>query len=87
MENTSFRAFEKKRQSICNGRPELLQIRVNADYFHGKILEGSTIYTDDWKIYDSLILNSYKHYRVFHHENKFTHRKHPSMVSNASRTM
>ena len=34
----------------------------------GKILTESTIHTDDWKAYDSLILNDYNHYRVFHHE-------------------
>ncbi len=28
----------------------------------GKILEGSTIYTDGRKAYDGLILNGYDHY-------------------------
>jgi transposase-like protein len=37
----------------------------------GKILEGATIHTDGWKSYDGLILNGYKHYRVFHSENEF----------------
>jgi len=32
----------------------------------GKILEGSTIHTDGWKVYDGLVLNGYDHYRVFH---------------------
>ena len=41
----------------------------------GKILEGSTIYTDGWKAYDGLILNGYNHYRVFHSENEFARRK------------
>ncbi len=41
----------------------------------GKILEGSTIYTDGWKTYDGLILNGYDHYRIFHHENEFARRK------------
>lgn len=31
-EDTGFRAFKKKREGICNGRPELLSRRVNADY-------------------------------------------------------
>ena len=37
----------------------------------GKILEGSTIYTDGWKAYDGLILNGYEHYRIFHWQNEF----------------
>ena len=31
-----------------------------------KVLEGSTIYSDGWKSYNSLILNGYDHYRVYH---------------------
>lgn len=31
----------------------------------GKVLEGSTVNTDGWKSYNSLIINGYKHYRVF----------------------
>lgn len=46
-------------------RSELMPI------IQGKILEGSTIYTDGWKAYDSLVLNGYDHYRVFHSENEF----------------
>jgi transposase len=41
----------------------------------GKILEGSTIYTDGWKAYDGLILNGYDHYRVYHSENEFVRGK------------
>jgi len=41
----------------------------------GKILEGSTVYTDGWKAYDGLILNGYDHYRVFHSENEFARGK------------
>jgi transposase len=41
----------------------------------GKILEGSTIYTDGWKAYDGLILNGYDHYRVYHCENEFARGK------------
>jgi transposase-like protein len=41
----------------------------------GKILEGSTIYTDGWKAYDGLILNGYDHYRIFHSENEFSRGK------------
>jgi len=36
-----------------------------------KILEGNTIYTDGWKSYDGLILNGYKHYRIYHSKNEF----------------
>ncbi len=41
----------------------------------GKILQGSTIYTDGWKAYDGLVLNGYDHYRVFHSENEFARGK------------
>jgi transposase len=41
----------------------------------GKILEGSTIYTDGWRAYDGLILNGYDHYRIFHHTNEFARGK------------
>ena len=41
----------------------------------GKILEGSTIYTDGWKAYDGLILNGYDHYRIFHSQNEFARGK------------
>jgi transposase-like protein len=50
-------------------REELMPI------IQGKILKGSTIYTDGWKAYDGLILNGYDHYRIFHHENEFTKTK------------
>ena len=50
-------------------REELMPI------IQGKILEGSTIHTDDWRAYDGLILNGYNHYRVFHHENEFARGK------------
>ncbi|MCB1073854.1 MAG: IS1595 family transposase [Chlamydiia bacterium] len=41
----------------------------------GKILSGSTLYTDGWKAYDGLILNGYDHYRIFHSENEFARGK------------
>ena len=41
----------------------------------GKILEGSTVYTDGWKAYDGLILNGYDHYRIFHSKNEFARGK------------
>ena len=41
----------------------------------GKILEGSTVYTDGWRAYDGLILNGYDHYRVFHSHNEFARGK------------
>ena len=41
----------------------------------GKILEGSTIYTDGWKAYDGLVLNGYDHYRIFHSKNEFVRGK------------
>lgn len=41
----------------------------------GKILEGSTVYTDGWKSYDGLVLNGYKHYRIFHSKDEFARGK------------
>ena len=41
----------------------------------GKVLEGSTIYSDGWKAYDGLILNGYEHYRVYHIHNEFARGK------------
>ena len=41
----------------------------------GKILEGSTIYTDGWKAYNGLILNGYDHYRIYHSKNEFARGK------------
>ena len=41
----------------------------------GKILEGSTINTDGWRAYNSLVLNGYKHYRVFHSHDEFARGK------------
>ena len=41
----------------------------------GKLLEGSTVYTNAWKAYDGLILNGYDHYRVFHSHNEFARGK------------
>jgi transposase len=41
----------------------------------GKILSGSTVYTDGWKAYDGLILNGYDHYRIFHSHNEFARGK------------
>jgi len=41
----------------------------------GKVLEGSSIYSDGWKSYDGLILNGYKHYRIYHSHNEFARGK------------
>jgi len=41
----------------------------------GLILEGSTVHTDGWRAYDSLILNGYDHYRVHHSANEFSRGK------------
>ena len=51
------------------GRKELMPI------IKGKILEESTVYTDGWKSYDGLVLNGYKHYRVYHSKNEFVRGK------------
>lgn len=41
----------------------------------GKILEDSTIYTDGWTSYDSLVLNGYKYYRIYHSKDEFARGK------------
>ena len=41
----------------------------------GKVLAETTIYTDGWKAYDSLVTNGYKHHRIHHHENEFARGK------------
>ena len=41
----------------------------------GKILSESTVFTDSWCGYDSLILYGYKHYRIHHHVNEFARGK------------
>ncbi len=41
----------------------------------GKVLQGSTIHSDGWNAYDSLLLNGYDHYRVFHGANEFVRGK------------
>jgi len=44
-------------------------------FIRGKVLEGSTINTDGWKAYNSLIINGYTHHRVFHSHNEFARGK------------
>lgn len=41
----------------------------------GKVMEGSTIYSDGRKAYDGLTLNDYDHYRVFPSKNEFVRSK------------
>jgi len=41
----------------------------------GKVVEGSTVYTDGWTSYDGLILYGYKHKRIFHSHNEFARGK------------
>ena len=41
----------------------------------GKVLEGSTVYSDGWRSYDGLILNGYDHYRVYHSKDEFVRGK------------
>lgn len=41
----------------------------------GKVLEGSTVYTDGWKSYDGLVLNGYRHYRIYHSKDEFARGK------------
>ena len=41
----------------------------------GQVLNGSTVYTDNWKSYDGLVLDGDKHFRIHHHENQFARDK------------
>lgn len=41
----------------------------------GKVLEGSIIHTDGWRSYDGLIINGYKHYRVYRSHDEFARGK------------
>ncbi len=41
----------------------------------GKVLEGSVVNSDGWRSYDGLILNGYKHHRVYHSHNEFARGK------------
>lgn len=40
-----------------------------------KVLEGATIYSDGWKSYDSLVLNGYHHYCIYHSHDEFARGK------------
>jgi len=40
----------------------------------GKVLEGTTVYSDGWRPYDGLVYN-YDHYRVYHSKNEFARGK------------
>ena len=40
----------------------------------GKVLDGSTVYSDGWKPYDGLVYN-YDHYRVYHSKDEFARGK------------
>jgi len=51
------------------------QIKELLPIIKGRILTKSTIYTDGWKSYDGLVLNGYKHYRIYHHKNEFARGK------------
>lgn len=37
----------------------------------GKVLEDTTVYTDGWKSYDSLVLSGYRHKRIRHQKDEF----------------
>ena len=40
-----------------------------------QVLTNSTVYTDGWRFYDSLVLDGYRHHRIHHHENEFARGK------------
>ncbi len=55
--------------------------------FKAKSWRDPQFYTDGWKAYDGLILNSYNHYRIFYSQNEFARvqgAKITSMASNLS---
>jgi transposase-like protein len=41
----------------------------------GRVLENSTIYSDGWMAYDSLIVDGYDHHRIYHAHNEFARGK------------
>lgn len=41
----------------------------------GKVEKGSTINSDKWKAYDSLVIEGYEHHRVNHGKNEFARGK------------
>jgi len=41
----------------------------------GQVVEDSTVYTDGWRAYDSLVREGYKHHRVHHHKDEFARGK------------
>lgn len=41
----------------------------------GNILGESDVHTDGWKAYDGLVMDSYRHHRVFHDESDFSRGK------------
>jgi transposase len=41
----------------------------------GKVLSSTTLFTDGWKAYDSLVTEGYQHHRIHHHENQFARGK------------
>ena len=70
--------FSVKIVQNCS-KSELLPI------IQGKILEGSTVYTDGWKAYDGLILNDYEIITEFSTpKTNFLAAKITSMASNLS---
>ncbi len=52
-----------------------IQVVENCSNVKGEVLEETTVYTDGWKAYDSLIIEGYEHYRIFHSENEFARGK------------
>ncbi len=50
-------------------RKELLPV------IKGQVMEDSTVYTNGWKAYDSLVREGYKHHRVHHHKDEFARGK------------
>ena len=51
---------------------------------HGRVLIRSTIHTDGWTSYDGLIVNGYRHYRVFHSNDEFVRENLTSMALRVS---
>jgi len=39
------------------------------------VRKGSTVYTDGWRAYDSLVLDGYKHFRINHQQFQYSNRK------------
>ena len=73
LENSGFRASQARRKKHRQNCPRLLQRNLNT--YNTRTCARGLYDSLGRKAYDSLILNGYDHYRVFHSENDFARGK------------